>query len=343
MWSPSRPEAEPQQGWVGTDGPQVADPVQGWMRARLAAALASEFSSHDAAALRAHLTGVDESRALDAAALRAHLTGSGAAAVVDGAALVAHLTGTGRSHGVDRAEAMIRWHLTGASRSHSRDRAALLAHLSGSPTVGHASDAAVGRFSVHAPAITVYDQPGVFSYPVPGWCTHLDFVVIGGGASGQSGSGVLGGAGKGGIPGTWAGKTVVRLNEWMSTSRIPFEVSALSVTVGAGGAQAPNSDYGGPNPGTASAVSYSSGTNVVVFAQGVGGSGTGDYQNGRPVPDFTYAGTTYTGGASGTGNGGAASAPGGAGAGGNGGVFGNRTRGGAGGAGRVWIIARQVY
>ncbi|MBY4571265.1 hypothetical protein ACN95_14690 [Gordonia sihwensis] len=337
-WSPTRPApAAPAQGWIGDTGPQAADPVQGWTRARLAAALASEFSSHDAAALQAHLTGTDESRALDAAALRAHLTGSGAASMVERAALVAHLTGTGRSHGVDRADAMIRWHLTGTGHAHSRDRAALRAHLSGPPTVGHASDAAVGRFSVHAPAITVYDQPGTFSYPVPGWCTHLDFVVIGGGGSGQSGSGVLGGAGKGGIPGTWAGKTVTRVGVWSSTT-LPFSVSSLTVTVGAGGAQAPNADYGGPNPGGASSVSY-----IDAYVQAAGGSGTGDYQNGRPVPDFTYAGTTYTGGASGTGNGGAASAPGGAGAGGNGGVFGNRTRGGAGGAGRVWIIARQVY
>ena len=113
--------------------------------------------------------------------------------------------------------------------------------------------------------------------------------------------------------------------------------TTLDVVVGAGGAQANNSDLAAPNPGGASSVAVPGGASV----RAPGGSGTISGQNGGAPGNVSYQTITRTGGAAGTGSGGAATAPGASGAGGNGGTFGNYARGGAGARGEVVIRARQ--
>lgn len=198
---------------------------------------------------------------------------------------------------------------------------------SGGTETAIATDSGVGWFAWHAPIVSSFTTVGTHTVQIPVQCQRIDIVLIGGGGSGQTGSGAINQAGKGGIHGTWAAITLVRGID------IPWTDQSVSVTVGAGGSQPANSDHAGPNAGSASTAT-AGGSQVLTAA---GGTGTGDQQNGRPVPAFTHQGVTYNGGNSGTGNAGAGQAPGGAGAGGNGGIFGSRTRGGVGGAGGAWV------
>lgn len=182
-----------------------------------------------------------------------------------------------------------------------------------------------------SPEVSTYTTPGTSTYTLPYWWRYLDIVMIGGGASGQTGSGATNTAGKGGNASSW---TTVTLERGVD---VPSMATSLTVVVGDGGAQAANSDLASPNSGEDSSVSGTGMTTVT----SPGGSGTTSTQNGVSPGNVTYQTVTRTGGSAGTGSGGAATAPGASGAGGNGGIFGSRTRGGAGARGEVVLRVRQ--
>lgn len=184
-----------------------------------------------------------------------------------------------------------------------------------------------------SPVTTVYNTVGTNTYTLPYWWKYLDIVLIGGGASGQTGNGGNGVAGKGGNASSWVTVTLERGVD------IPAMATSLTVVVGDGGDRAPNSDLAGPNPGGSSSVTGSGMSPV--SSSSSGGFGTASGQNGASPGDITYQTITRTGGSAGTGNGGAATAPGASGAGGNGGFFTSRTRGGAGARGEVVLRVRQ--
>ena len=190
------------------------------------------------------------------------------------------------------------------------------------------------RYPTMAPVVAEFTTVGETTYSVPYWWKYMDIILVGGGASGQTGSGANSSRGDGGKASAWVTGTVTRGVD------VPEMASYFSVTVGSGGAQAPDSDKAGPNPGTFSRVRYyDNGMFELLISQG--GSGTISGQNGQSPGNVSYQGVNKTGGTAGSGNGGAATVPGASGAGGNGGIFGSRTRGGAGAAGMVVLQFRQ--
>ncbi|AMS01727.1 minor tail protein [Mycobacterium phage Brocalys] len=198
--------------------------------------------------------------------------------------------------------------------------------------VASVSTAATLGFPPNSPASASFTSSGPFTYTFPRWCDYIDAIALGGGASGQTGDGALNRQGKGGKAGQWATWTLQRGNH------IAWSATQLTGSVGPGGAQAPNSDFGGPNNGTASTVTAPGYGTLTAN----GGNGTVDSgRTGEGAGSQTLNGTTYTGGAAATGNGSAGNPPGGGGAGGDGGIFGSRTRGGAGAVGGVWFRAYQ--
>ncbi|ADX42610.1 hypothetical protein [Gordonia phage GTE2] len=167
------------------------------------------------------------------------------------------------------------------------------------------------------------------SLGVPLWVRYVDVVLIGGGASGQTGNGSNTAAGSGGNAGSWVTKRYERGVDFNGTP-------TLSFSIGAGGAQAANSDHAAPNPGGATTMS-----GIGSGLSAPGGSGTTSGQNGASPGNITFEGLNYVGGVGGTGNAGSPTAPGAAGAGGNGGIFGSRTRGAAGARGQAWYRLRS--
>ncbi|MGB3707588.1 hypothetical protein [Gordonia sp. (in: high G+C Gram-positive bacteria)] len=348
-WAPTRPAREAIPGWTGkSGGPVKRDPIQGWV-ALVARQFVDRGFGTDAAELLAHLIATDRHQGRDRASL-AGFTGTEHLTSDDHAALLAHLSGrdsgisadaatwllhydlafTDRGRGIDASHLAAR--LLGRDTAAGVDRAALLAHLTGRATPGVGSISGAVAFSPHTAETQTWSTPGTYTYPIPPWSRYIDLVGIGGGASGQTGSGVAGGKGSGGAAGGWNSATLER------GVAIPWTATTINVIVGAGGTKPSNSDYAGPNNGAGSTIS------VVGTSAGIvcpGGTGTISGQNGGSASNYPYMDQTFTGGAGGSGNGGAGGVPGGGGAGGNGGIFGSRTQGGAGGAGYVWIRGRQ--
>lgn len=182
-----------------------------------------------------------------------------------------------------------------------------------------------------SPTTATFTTVGSTSWNFPKAADHLDLIAVGGGASGQTGSGVINRRGDGGIAGHWAAMTVTRGVD------VPWSARTVAVTVGAGGAQPANSDHAGPNWGGASTMTIDGAGTITAN----GGDGKVSGQNGENAGTYPHNGQNYVGGNGGTGNGGAGQAPGGAGAGGNGGILGSRTRGGAGARGQCWGRAYQ--
>lgn len=74
-----------------------------------------------------------------------------------------------------------------------------------------------------------YSAPGTYTYNIPSWANHLDFILLGGGGSGATydkPDALPGGAGN---PGMWNAYTI---------DKSGFPSGAITVTVGSGGAQA---------------------------------------------------------------------------------------------------------
>lgn len=346
MWSPTRAPVQPRQGWTGPTRQTPAAPPPGWVQL-VARGGTSVGVGGDLAALLAHLAATDRHVGRDWAALSG-VGGTGAAASVDTAAPLVHLLGGDAGLGRDDASwlltlfgsfvdqhagrdgAALAARVAGGSTSIGRDLAGLLAQLRGGER-GLGSTSAAARYAPHADETTLFDLAGTSTYPIPSWCTHLDFVLIGGGASGQTGNGANTLRGSGGQAATWGGVT-------FSRDLLGWGEETLTVTVGAGGPQPANADHAGPNPGSPTTIAFSGG----VLLGDSGATGTVSGQNGASPGNYVYRGVAYPGGIGGTGNGGnSTTAPGAGGAGGNGGVFGRRTVGGYGSRGRVWIIARQ--
>lgn len=168
---------------------------------------------------------------------------------------------------------------------------------------------------------------------IPAYARFIDFVIIGGGASGQTGNGAVGVAGRGGNPGDWLGFTLERGVE------IPWTINTANITIGNGGAQAANNDFAPPNEGEPTAVSIAGLSPILTY----GGLGTRSEssQLGKAAPNYTYNGRTYIGGAGGVEGDLTGKAPGGGGGGGFGGAFSNRQLGWPGGKGRAWAVFRS--
>lgn len=332
-WSPEGPPRETGGGLPGWDG--VAQLIGtgtsiGDSAARVAmSSLGTATSIGDSAAtVLANLIGTGTPLSDSAATVLAHLAGTGTS-VGDSAGRAAFpLTGIGTS--LSDAAATVLAQLQGTGISLGDSAAAVLAHLAGGGTAT-GDGAAASAFSAHAPARTDITATGAYTYNIPGWSRFIDQVIIGGAASGQTGNGAIGTAGKGGNAAIYVVRTLERGVD------IPWSQSTITGTVGTGGAQAANSDSAAPNPGGDTTADWGSGS-----ITSPGGSGTvASGQNGASSTATTVSGQNYPSGAGGTGNAGAGSAPGGAGAGGNGGFFGSRTRGGPGGNGRASFYARQ--
>lgn len=341
MWSPT-PVVPASPAW----GPAPPMPAGGgaWVPVIVRTVHGAELavSTDDGLVRLGVLTGADLAVALDAGiTVLGGMVGAEVAVSAEWAALTVHTTGQEVAVSTDSGilSAWTRTEISAATDTGisgagvaGTDPATSIDHASagargGGTELAAAVDSGPGGFGWSAPTTAGSATVGTHDIPISPGSLMVDVILIGGGASGQTGSGIINQAGKGGIHGTWAAITLVRGVD------IPWTAQAVSVTIGAGGTQPANSDHAGPNAGQPTTASVG-GTQVLSAA---GGSGTGDNQNGRPVPAFSHQGVSYTGGASGTGNAGAGSAPGGAGAGGNGGIFGSRTRGGVGGAGGAWV------
>ncbi|QGH80048.1 hypothetical protein SEA_NHAGOS_37 [Gordonia phage NHagos] len=159
----------------------------------------------------------------------------------------------------------------------------------------------------------------------------LDIVGVGGGASGQTGSGATNTAGKGGAKGVWLGMTLQRGVDF------PEDATSLVVVVGAATGRADNSDLAAPVNGNPTTFTIA-GAGTVTAAGGSGTRSSG--QAGEGAGNFTWNGVLYTGGADSS-TSAAGNAPGGAGSGGNGGIFGSRTRGWEGARGAAWSVQRN--
>ena len=182
------------------------------------------------------------------------------------------------------------------------------------------------------PVLTEYTVDQTISFPA--WARFIDFVGIGGGASGQTGNGGTGFAGRGGNPGEWYAVTIERGVD------IPWTTKQAVLSVGKGGAQAANHDFAAPNSGSVSRISIAGYGDIV--AQGGIETRSETEQDGKAAPNFTYNGNVFTGGQGGSGaNHPTGYRPGGGGSGGDGGFFGSRTRGHAGGDGTIWTYMRS--
>lgn len=347
VWQPTRPPVGPRAGWSGGSSPVVPAPALGWVPG-VGRILTDSGVGADWAELLAYLAARDSGVGGDSATVAGFgFTDTGIGA--DVAALLAHLAAAGEGVGVDTATWLENVKTSGIDSGVGDDLATLLAHLAASDSgVGgdlatllarllaadgsNGADGAVGVFSPHAEARQSWTTPGTYSWPIPAWARYIDFVGIGGGASGQTGSGANSSSGGGGQSGTWGAATVER------GVGVPWSASTITVVVGAGGAKAPNADKAGPNNGAQSTVAVDGANVGLAFLPGFG---TTSGKNGQTAPGYTYLDVTLAGGAGGTGNGGAGSGPGGGGAGGNGGLFGFRTQGGAGGSGMVLLRGRQ--
>ncbi|MGC4964230.1 hypothetical protein [Gordonia sp. DT101] len=181
-----------------------------------------------------------------------------------------------------------------------------------------------------------YTAAGTYTYTIPVWCRYIDVILIGGGASGQTGSGSIATSGAGGSAGSW---NAIRLERGVN---IPWTITTITITIGAGGARAANSDNAAPTAGSASTAAIAE----VGSISANGGSGTKtvqgtNWQVGAPAGNYTFNGVTYTGGAESNSSVKTGMPPGGGGSGGDGGIFGNRTRGWEGAAGGGWVRAYQ--
>ena len=181
------------------------------------------------------------------------------------------------------------------------------------------------------PVLTEYTADQTISFPA--WARFIDFVGIGGGASGQTGNGANGVAGRGGNPGEWYAVTIERGVD------IPWTTKQAVLAIGKGGARAANSDFAEPNPGSASWIRIAGYGEIV--AQGGIGTRSEAHHDGKAAAIFTYNGNVFTGGLGGYEGSPTGERPGGGGSGGNGGLFGSRTRGHPGGDGTIWTYMRS--
>ena len=143
-----------------------------------------------------------------------------------------------------------------------------------------------------------FATPGPFTFPIPSFAASFDFVLLGAGGGGESGS-VFGPGGGGGAGSITVGSVV------LGSATLPSGITALNGVVGTGGAGAVGgSTTTDGTAGTASTLSYYQTT--LTAAAGAGGSSL-YAAAGVPVATEAYNNYTYTttgygsGGAGGTG------------------------------------------
>lgn len=170
------------------------------------------------------------------------------------------------------------------------------------------------------------------TYPIPAYARFLDCIMIGGGASGQTGNGAANYSGRGGNPGSWLGVTLERGVDF------GMEFNTINITVGQGGTRPANHNDQAPISGGSSGVSVGS---AVAIAPGGIGRRSENVQVGKEADNYEYRGVTYYGGGGGIKTDPAGQVPGGGGFGGDGGIFDNKVAGWPGGNGTVWVVARS--
>lgn len=349
MWSPNGPPlATPadREGW-SVDGPPPipATPRLGWVNSPGRYGV-DTGAAGDLGVGVAALLGLSTATGVDAG-----MAAVGSLLLVDTPAVSEHGLVLGAAVGVESAVGRD-WGavgLRGVDAVHSADSGLVLPGARGR-TVSTASDAGVvagaasgrdraaagdhgsGGWVWQAPQALSFTTPGSHTVQIPVSPTFIEIVLLGGGASGQTGSGVAFGAGRGGNPGQWFSTTLVRGVD------VPWGLASFTIVVGNGGPRAANSDYAPPQPGEATTATAAG----VGTLSAPGGSGTKtvqgtNWQVGAPAGNHTHEGVTYTGGGESNSSTPQGRPPGGGGAGGDGGIFGNRTRGWEGAVGGAWV------
>ncbi|ASW31354.1 hypothetical protein SEA_LOKK_9 [Mycobacterium phage Lokk] len=185
----------------------------------------------------------------------------------------------------------------------------------------------------------IFATVGSSVYDIPANCRFIDIVLLGGGGGGAGGNNANG-DGQGGKPSVFVTRTLVRGID------IPWSVTQITVTVGAGGS-AGAGGVGSGGPGGTTSVSTVTGFTLSSVG-GTGGVGINPFQGTTPIGDgvlpVTFNGILYQGGASvGSANpsgvGAAGNPPGGGAGGGGGNIIVQGNPGGAGGRGQAWIRA----
>lgn len=165
-----------------------------------------------------------------------------------------------------------------------------------------------------------FSTPGNFVFPIPSFAASLDFVLLGSGGGGSSGS--VFGPGGGGLAGAITTGSVV-----VGSAGLPSNVTQINGVIGTGGL----GDPGGVNThagaaGTATTLTYSATT--LSAAAGAGGSQLYAVP-GVPAATYSYNGYTYTTTGYGSGGEGGAAA-------------GTALPGVQGQGGAVWIIVHPL-
>ncbi|ASR86116.1 hypothetical protein SEA_BOBSWAGET_9 [Mycobacterium phage BobSwaget] len=185
----------------------------------------------------------------------------------------------------------------------------------------------------------IFATVGSSVYDIPANCRFIDIVLLGGGGGGAGGNNANG-DGQGGEPSVFVTRTLVRGID------IPWSVTQITVTVGAGGT-AGAGGVGSGGPGGTTSVSTVTGFTLSSVG-GTGGVGTNPFQGTTPIGDgvtpVTFNGILYQGGSSvGSANpsavGANGNAPGGGAEGGGGRIIQQGFGGGTGGRGQAWLRA----
>lgn len=188
------------------------------------------------------------------------------------------------------------------------------------------------------PEVAIFEEST--SVYIPPRAAFIDIVMIGGGASGQTGNGSNGRDGAGGESGWWYTDTVERGVD------IPWSTNTIHVVIGAGGGAPPDSDHAHPTPGGATTVTLA-GYGTLTAEGGFdarwndNGGGQPNRREGEDPSTLVYREVDYHGGVGGRSSTTAATAPGAGGYGGGGGFIGSRSRGRPGARGQVWLTYRS--
>jgi hypothetical protein len=189
------------------------------------------------------------------------------------------------------------------------------------------------------PVEATYTTVGAYTFSIPTYCTKIDIVLIGGGKGGegsQNSGAFFGIDGQGGNAGSWTATT------WVRGVDIPWDITAITGSVGAGGISGDYNGVDGGNGGNSTAT-YSGGSTISgLGATSQTGQRGGANSIGASAGSVLHNGRTYYGGTGGVPSHSdpapSGTAPGGGGAGAWLDPFGNK-RGGAGARGQVWFYA----
>jgi hypothetical protein len=194
---------------------------------------------------------------------------------------------------------------------------------------GDGTFSATAGFPANQPDTKEYDGAGTYSYSIPYWCDTIDLLLLGAGGGGTYPELT---PSAGGGAGSWKAVTVQR------GSDIPWATTAISITVGQGGAGGSlATPTGGPGGDTTASWDTSPGTTTETASGGGGGANSSDPTGESPNPSANSVGdATLSAGSEQPTTGAVGNPPGGGGAGSDG-----FQAGGSGADGAVVVVARQ--